>query len=386
MNALINYLGTISDLNSILKKNNSLNKEIEIEEKLEENIVQKTSSILKSIASKITLERFPANRIIFKEGDKGDKFYIIVKGKVNIIKMIEENVYLSEEEYLAYLEKLKSHKEKFLLQKVIATNLAVYPVPNFSYSKNILRLKKSILVDEINIFGAQSLFPSLSNEINEIKHEREENRTPGVDLNYVSLEDYLIRTNLSDVYNEKYANNRKEVRVPIYKHIKTLYSGDSFGEKALDSYAKKRMASVLSADECYIGVLIKKDYETSLKELSEKSRRVHINSILSSALFYGQKFTNFENTLFNYFVFMKINHGNILLEQNSSPSEIYLIREGEFEVTFKLSIKDLIKIIDYFGGIVSYESIELELIKGKKLILISNVLLYLILRSLCKSI
>lgn len=41
--------------------------------------------LLQEIARSFIAERFPADRIIFREGDPGDKFYIIVRGEVSII-------------------------------------------------------------------------------------------------------------------------------------------------------------------------------------------------------------------------------------------------------------------------------------------------------------
>lgn len=41
--------------------------------------------------------------IVFKIGDVGDKFYFILKGKANILKIKEiQNIYMSTMEYLNY--------------------------------------------------------------------------------------------------------------------------------------------------------------------------------------------------------------------------------------------------------------------------------------------
>lgn len=86
--------------------------------------------------------------------------------------------------------------------------------------------------------GLKALLPNLTNEIENLQKERETAISNYYKVS--SLEDFLERTNLHDVLNDKYAHNRKTVKISIYKHIKELHSGDIFGEKALDSEAKIR--------------------------------------------------------------------------------------------------------------------------------------------------
>jgi len=70
MNTLINYLGSINELSLMLRrKTNYSNQNFDIEEKLDESIDnERSNSILKSIASKLTCEKIPENRIILNEG------------------------------------------------------------------------------------------------------------------------------------------------------------------------------------------------------------------------------------------------------------------------------------------------------------------------------
>jgi CRP/FNR family transcriptional regulator len=45
------------------------------------------------LTKKITLEYYPANRIIFKEGDDGDAMYIIKKGQIRIYRGDDDKPY-----------------------------------------------------------------------------------------------------------------------------------------------------------------------------------------------------------------------------------------------------------------------------------------------------
>ena len=55
---------------------------------------------LEKILKIAEVEKYPANHVIFKEGDAGDKFYVILKGKIRISKNVEG----IGEEALAILE------------------------------------------------------------------------------------------------------------------------------------------------------------------------------------------------------------------------------------------------------------------------------------------
>ena len=48
-----------------------------------------TNKELEKVLKIAKVEKYPANHVIFKEGDKGDKLYVILKGKVRISKQIE---------------------------------------------------------------------------------------------------------------------------------------------------------------------------------------------------------------------------------------------------------------------------------------------------------
>ena len=48
-----------------------------------------TNKELEKILKIANVEKYPANHVIFREGDAGDKFYVILKGKIRISKQVE---------------------------------------------------------------------------------------------------------------------------------------------------------------------------------------------------------------------------------------------------------------------------------------------------------
>ena len=80
------------------------------------------SSILKEIAKNMFYVNIPQNKIIVRNEEIGDKFYIILKGKVGFCIVKNIKCYLNEEEYVTFLLQLKKNNENELLKRVIREN------------------------------------------------------------------------------------------------------------------------------------------------------------------------------------------------------------------------------------------------------------------------
>ena len=78
--------------------------------------------ILTNIALVLTYEESLGNTLLFRFGDTGDKFYIILKGSVSVMIPKEYTVLFDYVSYVKYLVYLFYIKEKELLLNVILTN------------------------------------------------------------------------------------------------------------------------------------------------------------------------------------------------------------------------------------------------------------------------
>lgn len=67
-------------------------------------------------------EFIPENTLKCNYGELIDKFYLILRGEVDVIVPNEEEVQLSEEEYFLYLLRLKIFNENKIINKVISKN------------------------------------------------------------------------------------------------------------------------------------------------------------------------------------------------------------------------------------------------------------------------
>ena len=80
------------------------------------------NDMMRKLVSQIKYEKKLKDNILFKEGDKGDKFYIILKGEVGILIQQEKIFNCTPIEYLKYLMILFLYTEKSLISKMIYSN------------------------------------------------------------------------------------------------------------------------------------------------------------------------------------------------------------------------------------------------------------------------
>jgi len=139
--------------------------------------ISKLEKILYNLTMKLKYEYVEKNKIIYLHGTYPEKFYIILKGEVDIIIPNEMEVMMTEYEYYYYILRLYKFQEHSLLEKVLNKNYDIYP------------LDKKLLEDWI-----QTGFNTLVNleresEMNRIKRKRKNTKT--YTPNYTNTEELI---------------------------------------------------------------------------------------------------------------------------------------------------------------------------------------------------
>jgi hypothetical protein len=98
----------------------AISSEIEIAKSL------KKPYLLTQIAIEMKYEYNGSNSLLFKRGDIGENFYLLIKGKVAVLVVEEKSIYLSQEEYMVYLINLRKYKEYDLLHNSINQNSGLF--------------------------------------------------------------------------------------------------------------------------------------------------------------------------------------------------------------------------------------------------------------------
>ena len=82
-----------------------------------------------------------------RNGEKGNKFYIILSGTVDVIIPKKTQCNISKKEYLTYLALLISYKEFDLLNRALNENFEIFPIDIVDLGKYIKgnRTKSSLI-------------------------------------------------------------------------------------------------------------------------------------------------------------------------------------------------------------------------------------------------
>ena len=228
---------------------------------------------IEQIATHIKLEKYPKGRNIITQGEKGNKFYVIRKGKVDVIYEEKSGI----ENTVAELSEGDCFGEIALIDDVrrTATVRAVSEVELFSLDKDTFRKeflgtfgsgdKITFIIRTSQFLKNLPLFRDFtSKELLGIvsKMELKEVKTGHIVIKQGEIGDqfYILQDGEVEVILEQYKDNRyKEI------HLATLGAGSYFGEIALLKDVP-RTATVRTTKESTILILSKNDFLGIFKE------------------------------------------------------------------------------------------------------------------------
>ena len=253
------------------------------------------------------------NTFLFKVGNIGNKFYIILKGNVSVLvpKMI--TLKMKEEQYIHYLQLLYSCNEQYLLDKTIKYNLNIFKIDEELYKKKV------------------------SNLINENSNK----------LN-IPIDEYIKYINGEKDIDES-SQYYQEVKIEGYVKVIDLKEGQTFGEIALINEDSKRTASIFVNTNSIFGILKTKDYKFTIKTIHLKIKRNDIHFILNSKLFDNISVPFFTHNYWNFFIKVLLQKGNFLFNEGNESEKIFFVYKGEIELKTKLNFKKINYLISYFS-------------------------------------
>lgn len=162
------------------------------------------------------------------KGEKGDNFYLILKGEVILLMAKEIKLIMTEEEYLDYLEKLQKCEEYHLMNKCIVANKKLINISQpHANSKKIYRR-------QARIEGRSSMLNVNDTKIVELKEDLK------IFTTFVDYKEYIEKTKPCNKPDNHYYQNTNEFSVFQYFYISSLKTGDYFGDLALTNADQKR--------------------------------------------------------------------------------------------------------------------------------------------------
>ena len=280
---------------------------------------------------------------------------------------------MTEHDYISYLSLLKNNREYDLINTVLNLNRNIITLNQdlIDFFKNIVKKdKKSFRKIKVKrIINLSDLNSDIKNNpskkyysecITAMKTDTKMSSTKIINYyEIVTPDEYIKRNNI--LLNKKTQGEKKLLKI-LQDHNKViLETGDKFGEYAFESNNQKRTASIITIEECHLGILEKKEYEDILKDIYEKQKKLSINYLISNDIFLGCDKILFSKKIFSCFIKEKYHQNHSLLVENKIFDSIYFIKKGEFKVSCHKTIKEIEEIIKYFKSkLTKFNNVDLK--------------------------
>ena len=163
--------------------------------------------LLSSLSSNLKLEKKSKDTILFRHGNKGNKFYIVLEGEVSvlILKELENKVEISFKRYFVHLLLLKLLKEDELINKTITANEKIkYHFEDTDFNSYYERI-----VTFVNKY--------MSDAINPQKNKEEENDTKIKEIKEINRS-LFVKKNSTPRYNNFNFNQKNKNGIIDFKN------------------------------------------------------------------------------------------------------------------------------------------------------------------------
>ena len=286
-------------------------------------------------------KRYQKGQKIFNIGDLPDFFYIILYGKIDIVKPIQKKVEFTGNQYFRYLMDLKRTGDNYTYNLCLKNNTNYYFISNeeehlMPYIYILINLEKINIDYQINFREVLSTV-----DISPLKLALTE-RTAS-NNNFLRQNMKIIKNclpyDISDDLLSKYDfifDNKIKNEIIIYEQTKflSLETNDYFGDSALD-VKTTRNATIIASEDTDLGYLEMNSYIHNIGEEKSKLIKKKIKFLKTNFFFKKIDKTKFEKKYFGYFISTIYKKGDILFKENDKPLFAYFIEEGKVELSSK---------------------------------------------------
>ena len=286
------------------------------------------------------------NEVIFRIGEIPDFLYLIMDGKINVLKPIAKIKSLTGFEYFLQLMKYRKNKDKYLYSLCIQENTINYEIrkkdknliPYIYLTYRLDEIKKRIFINFKNVFELIGISPidlglnpskvhSISyiyKYINEIK-----SRMPPITREELKLYEFIDNKEL-----------KKDVTIFEYESFLTMNKNEYFGDNA---YIKKdlRNATIKTEENCCLGYVNIELYGMNFYKEKKSIHEKKINFLYTNFFFQKISLRKFDKRYFNFFISENYLNNDFIYNENSTSNYVYFIEEGTVELTSTKSIIEI---------------------------------------------
>ena len=285
---------------------------------------------------------------VFNIGDFPDNFYIILQGKVDVVKPLQKKVSISGNNYFSYLMDLLKRGDTFTFNSCIENNQNNYVIEKEDI--NILPyIFISINLEKINI-DLPIDFGEILSIVNMPPEKFGLTESQMLDNEYIKENIYKIKKCFpfkkisSDLIQKYYfvfdKFEKNEVIIYDYVHFLSLETNDYFGDSALDSKTT-RNATIIASEDTDVGFIEMGIYQNNIGEEKRKIIKNHLNFLLNNFFFKKINPKKFQKRYFGYFIMNNFKKGDIIYRENEMPKYAYFIKEGKVELSTSKNILEM---------------------------------------------
>ena len=358
-NKIINTLCNFIRNSKLLQK---LENEYTSEKKMDiENLVLNCAKSL----GYIKLEK---GEVLFKIGDVGDKFYFILNGKINILKLREiKDVIMTNVEYLKYCIFLYDNKEEYILNEVFKRNRKLIDITNI---EDIIKIYRIVFINLLrknitnHIITTNSQLFNFFKEYNQslLSFHLSENDLINLDSipskkldweNYIlkrvklSLKESIFYEDYEDLF--KTQNLKYNITCYIYEPFLFFGPGLFFGDFALDSENARRNATIRAEEKTYLAWMKSVDYANIIAPRRKIEKHNEIMFLYKNYFFKNTNLFTFEKKYFHLFPPREyIKTEKILIQKNKNKNGrcLFFIKTGMIQMSINISIFELHNLIN----------------------------------------
>ena len=324
-----------------------------------ENKEESIEKLLTFFGLEMKYQFFKEGEEIFKVGDASVYLYLILQGKIEILKPTPEITYMSGNEYFAYIMYLKRRNEEYLLNINLEENykqfdihkgeMELLPSIYINYLVELIRIGKNINFEEelavVNMTLKDIKYPNETKISYSILTKCIEENLPFVPLFLMKKYQFIINK-----------VNKKKLKLIKYTRVLTLESDEFFGESAMGEN-EKRNATIRVLEDSYLGYLSANLYKTNFFAEKKLAMQNKITFLNNRFFFKNINLKKFARKYFNLFIYEKYLNGMILFKENEPLNYVYFIEDGQVELT---TTKTMLQIDIFLRGLQEKFSLKVD--------------------------
>ncbi len=353
----------IESYENFIQKSNENNNSNEIS--MDEMIFSKIQDKINLLVDHITFEKRQKGDFLIKLNDKINYVYILVVGRLSLLKPIElKNYQFTYEEYIEYLMELKIKKENHLLERILKLNFQNLPIESLNIFKKFIKVYFQIKINKelkdktITFHQIEDYFNKYQLKFEDLDLNKEEMQQKYVKslkyqnnnqwIDYIKKAFKVSNVNINFFTPFQFIFNYKDHKLNFnifrYENISYLKPGNYYGD---DKEENLKNNCIRVEEDSVIAYLSKDIFIDILSETSKKEKMKELLFIWKHFIFNKISPLIFEKYYFSLFQICEFKRGDFLYEQESPISYLYLIKEGQVRFYFYGNMIDIFNKIKF---------------------------------------